>query len=78
MLLALKKGTHRFEWMHRKNDGEIFPVEVLLTTISKEPNNKVLHCVWRDITERKKGEEALRESELMLRKSLKRLPNGCK
>jgi len=28
---AIEKGSHRFEWMHRRADGEDFPVEVLLT-----------------------------------------------
>jgi len=56
MNMALRQGTHRFEWIHKKKNGENFPVEVLLTAISNEPNNQILHTVWRDITERKKGE----------------------
>ena len=61
---ALEKGTHRFEWTHTKSNGEYFPVEVLLTVISNEPSNKVIHCVWRDITERKIAEKHLFESNL--------------
>lgn len=57
--LAFKNGTHRFEWDHLKSNGEIFPVEVVLTAISNKPNNKVLHTVWRDITARKKAEKEL-------------------
>ena len=34
MRIAFEKGTHRFEWDHKKADGEVFPVEVLLTDIS--------------------------------------------
>ncbi|MBW2545394.1 MAG: PAS domain-containing protein, partial [Deltaproteobacteria bacterium] len=30
MKTAFKNGSHRFEWYHKKSDGEIFPVEVLL------------------------------------------------
>lgn len=63
MNIALKNGTHRFEWDHKKSTGEVFPVEVLLTAISNEPTNKVIHTVWRDITERKKTEAALYETE---------------
>ncbi len=59
MNLALEKGTHRFEWDHKKSDGEVFPVEVLLTAISNEENLKVIHTVWRDITERKRAESEL-------------------
>lgn len=61
MKIALAKGSHRFEWMHTKRDGIIFPVEVLLTAISNEPNNNTIHCVWRDITKRKKAEEELQK-----------------
>ena len=63
MNASLEKGTHRFEWIHTKSTGENFPVEVLLTAIVNEPENKVIHCVWRDITERKKAELTLLESE---------------
>lgn len=63
MDLAFKKGSHRFEWMHTKKDNIDFPVEVLLTPISSESGNKILHCVWRDISDRKKTEQALIESE---------------
>ena len=59
MNLALKNGTHRFEWVHLKSNGDEFPVEVLLTAISNEPSNKIIHCVWRDISERKKAEKEL-------------------
>ncbi len=56
--LAFQNGSHRFEWIHRKVDGTDFPVEVLLTPIPA--NGKfLLHVVWRDITQRKKSEEAL-------------------
>ncbi|MEA3451916.1 MAG: PAS domain S-box protein, partial [Bacteroidota bacterium] len=31
--LALKNGTHRFEWIHKKKNGKLFPVEIVLTAI---------------------------------------------
>ncbi len=61
--IALKNGSHRFEWDHKKANGEVFPVEVLLTVIENTTNNQILHTVWRDITERKLSENALRASE---------------
>ena len=56
--IALDKGSNRFEWIHRRNDGIDFPVEVLLTSISTG-NHQVIHAVWRDITERKQIEQEL-------------------
>lgn len=83
MSLAIKKGTHRFEWIYKKKNGEEFPVEVLLTTISKEPLNKIIHCVWRDITARKKSEinlnkafEIIKDKEDYLGKILKTANEG--
>jgi PAS domain S-box-containing protein len=61
MSIAFDKGSHRFEWNHMRADGEIFPVEVLLTAIP-ENTEKTLHVVWRDITDRKNADAALRES----------------
>ncbi|NQV29913.1 MAG: PAS domain S-box protein [Candidatus Marinimicrobia bacterium] len=63
MDLAVANGNHRFEWYHKRGNGEVFPVEVLLTTISPDPEKEIIHTVWRDITERKKAEEALRTSQ---------------
>jgi len=66
MAIAYKKGSHRFEWLHVRNNGEAFPVEVLLTSVNigKE---RFLHTVWRDINERKQMEKALQESEITYR-----------
>ena len=63
MKIAYENGSHRFEWYHKKSDGEIFPVEVLLTAISIDKKDQILHTIWRDITNRKHAEEALVESE---------------
>ncbi len=64
MELAFERGSHRFEWDHIRADGEVFPVEVLLTTISQR-DRKLLHVVWRDITERRQLEEQLRHAQKM-------------
>ena len=60
--LAREHGHHRFEWLHRRMDGENFPVEVTLTQviISGKPTMLV---VWHDLTERKRIEQAGREQE---------------
>ncbi len=59
IVIALEKGSHRFEWDHRRADGEIFPVEVLLTSIMEGEQNTI-HVVWREIAYRKKVEKELR------------------
>uniref|UniRef100_UPI00356297B8 PAS domain-containing protein n=1 Tax=Loktanella salsilacus TaxID=195913 RepID=UPI00356297B8 len=73
---ALEKGSQRFEWYHKKASGEIFPVEVVLTTINKDSKNLVLHTVWRDITKRKQAEIALKESEEKYRTIIEKSPIG--
>ena len=55
MALALENGYHRFEWLHKRKNGEIFPVEVSLTLIDATGSNTLL-CVWRDISDRKTAE----------------------
>lgn len=70
---AFARGSHRFEWMHRRADGEVFPVEVLLTAVPRG-EGFILHCVWRDITERKQLEEQLRIAARM--EALGRLAGG--
>ncbi len=57
--MALNSGTHRFEWYHRRKNGEIFPAEILLTAISTDPNKRVIHAVCRDITTRKRDQQEL-------------------
>jgi len=60
---AQEKGTHRFEWLFFKKNGETFTVEILLTSISNQPNNKIIHGVLRDITNRKRIESELLEAK---------------
>ncbi len=64
MALAFARGSHRFEWNHQRANGEVFPVEVLLTSVPLG-NRNVLHVVWREITERKRLEEELRHAQKM-------------
>jgi PAS domain S-box-containing protein len=59
--IALAKGFHRFEWEHRKLNGDSFLVEVSLTTL--RVNKKVvLHVAWKDITDRKQYEKNLQQA----------------
>ena len=64
--LVEERGGQRLEWTARRFDGCEFPLEVLLTPI--QVGDRTLHVVVsRDITERKRTEAALRESEQKFR-----------
>jgi diguanylate cyclase (GGDEF)-like protein/PAS domain S-box-containing protein/hemerythrin-like metal-binding protein len=55
---ALLNGKERFEWLHQRKSGEVFPAEVCLTALTLSGRSVLLATV-RDITERKHAEEAL-------------------
>ena len=59
---AIEQGSNRFEWLHKRINGYVFPVEVLLTSIPVQ-GKRIIHVVLKDISERKKVENALRDSE---------------
>jgi PAS domain S-box-containing protein len=60
---AMRKGAKRLEELFQKKDGERFWVEI--TSVPVRGNGKLRYCLanWVDITERKKAEQALLESE---------------
>ncbi|CCQ36507.1 receiver/sensor box histidine kinase [Natronomonas moolapensis 8.8.11] len=57
---ALEEGEASFEWVHTRNDGTEFPVEVKLSRFYLD-GDPVLHELVRDITERKQYERTLEE-----------------
>jgi PAS domain S-box-containing protein len=57
-----------FEARQKTKSGEIFPAEIRLSLIRRNGAIVVMGCS-RDITERKRAEEALRESERELRRA---------
>ncbi|QRJ65713.1 EAL domain-containing protein [Azospira restricta] len=59
MALAREKGLHRFEWVHARADGSHFTAEVTLSVIDLA-GRQAIYCAWRDISDRKRAEEALR------------------
>ncbi|MBF0193459.1 MAG: transporter substrate-binding domain-containing protein [Magnetococcales bacterium] len=69
---AFAKGWTRFDWMHKKKNGDELPVEVNLNTIDLE-GRTALMVVLHDLTERVKAEEAKRESEDKIRRSQEKL-----
>jgi len=62
IMKAMKEGSNVFEWIHRRKNGEDFPVTVLLTRMTIE-GKTFLQATVRDITEQKKIQDALRQSE---------------
>ena len=56
--MALEKGSNRFIWIHTRANGNAFPVEVLLTAVPYK-GRKLIHVVWRDISERMQLEAEL-------------------
>ncbi len=60
--VALREGTSHFEWMLRGLDGEEFLADVSFTVI-RIHGKQIMYTVWRDITNRKRAEEALRQAE---------------
>ncbi len=63
---ALDKGTHFFEWLHKRKDGTEFWGEVLLSRFKHE-GKYMVQAVLRDITERHETEYALRQSQQAMR-----------
>jgi PAS domain S-box-containing protein len=72
---AFEQGSNRFEWIHRKKNGEDFPAEVLLSAFSLN-GKRVLQATVRDISERKQAEEALAESEKSFRSMFEMTSEG--
>lgn len=67
------QGSSTFESLHKTKQGRVFPVEVRVNFI--EYGGSSLDCAYvRDISERKRAEEALRESSQMLRSVLDTIP----
>jgi PAS domain S-box-containing protein len=63
--LTAQLGGYRFEWTARRMDGQDIPLEVLCTPIPV--NGRDLYVVVsRDITERKRAEATLRDSQRLL------------
>jgi PAS domain S-box-containing protein len=60
------KGIAVFESAHIRKDGTVMPVEVSARMMEYE-GRKVFFSIIRDITERKKADEAIKESEELMR-----------
>jgi PAS domain S-box-containing protein len=66
-------GSATFETIHLRKDNTTFPVEVSTRVVTIE-NSKYYQSISRDITERKKVENILKESEEKFRKIFQESP----
>jgi PAS domain S-box-containing protein len=66
-------GSLSYETAHRRKDGTIVPVELSVTLVEYRGRLAILG-VARDITERKRAEEALRKSEEKFAKAFRSSP----
>jgi PAS domain S-box-containing protein len=67
---AFDHGDELFEWVHKRKDGSTFIAEVYLSTFENNGRKYLLSSVL-DVTDRKSSEEALRQSETLLREAQK-------
>jgi PAS domain S-box-containing protein len=74
---VLEEGKAEFEVRHKTKTGEIRDVRVIAQAMTLQ-NRTVLHTIWRDITERKRAEEMLRESENFLQTVIETAPECVK
>ena len=72
---AFEKGCLRFEWTHRRANGEDFPAEVTLTPITYH-GKTILHCLWRDLTTEKLAKQERDRLRATTEKILESLPVG--
>ncbi len=70
---AVEEGAQVFDWVSKKKNGELFHSEVSLKSSEIGGKGRVL-AVVRDITERKKSELALKESEERYRTIIEAFP----
>jgi diguanylate cyclase (GGDEF)-like protein/PAS domain S-box-containing protein len=64
--IAFERGAESFGWLHQRRSGEIFNAEVTLTVLTLA-GQRMLMATVRDVTERKRMEEALTLSTELLR-----------
>ena len=72
---AQNREMPNIEWIHKRKNGDIFPCEILLSPILLN-NKKAIHAVIRDISVRKKAQEAVKKSEAKFRKLSDLSPSG--
>ncbi len=63
--IAIVTGSNNFEWLHKRANGEEFYADITLTAMVLN-NENVIHVVWKDISEKKKLQEDLKQKEMLI------------
>jgi diguanylate cyclase (GGDEF)-like protein/PAS domain S-box-containing protein len=71
-----RTGMFRGELNHRRRDGTILPAEISSAVFQDRHGNKRTSLIIRDISERKRAEQALRESEERFARVFRSSPVG--
>ena len=69
---AFQDGSNRFEWVHRRKNGEEFSAEVWLTAFELD-GRQLLQATVRDITERQQAKAAMAKVLADLRERVKEM-----
>jgi len=73
--LAFTEGSNRFEWVRKRPGGTEIYLDVMLTSIQVK-GKRLLYTTWRDISERKKADDELKESRQRLAHIIDFLPDA--
>ncbi|RPI16710.1 MAG: PAS domain S-box protein [Ignavibacteriae bacterium] len=70
---------HNEEWLLARPGGSSFTASVNAIPVYNEDKSEIINAIaiWTDISERKKAEEALKESESRYRSTLDNMMEGC-
>ena len=75
-LISGKQVSLNFETVHQSKDGKLIPVDIFLQHIKQENNAAHFVAIVRDISERKRAEEAIKEASELSNRIINESPIG--